>query len=248
MAITISPSTELKIERFDIIPSGNGEIKGVYYYDRNYDGRAYTLSVYDENFQLIKKFVPSDSPCYLVIQPSCGAEGGEFLVTKGIFSDDFNYILEEEDGYSIYDLNQNIVSTISIPKGYSSAGDIEYLVMSNNKYLIVRAYSNSERVCIVYQIDNNSRINQVAINPLKKISPRTPHQGEYVNISFDENDMNEDHLVSVYSIDGKILLQQTSPAGEAQTQISTANLPQGIYTVAVSGVSGKSESTKIIVY
>ena len=249
MAITISPSTELKIERFDIIPSGSGEIKGVYYDDIiDYPSKV-ELSVYDENFQLVKKFIPSSFPCYIDFQPSCGGDYGEFLITKGLFSDDFNYVLKTENGLGIYDLNQNLISTIPSPAGYTLFGDLNYLVMGDKKYLLVYAETTTEnRAYIVYQIDNNSRINQVAINPLKKISPRTPRQGEYVNISFDEIDMDEEHLISVYSIDGKILLQQTSAAGESEVQISTANLPQGIYTIAVNGVSGRSESTKIIVH
>ncbi|MDE5887015.1 MAG: T9SS type A sorting domain-containing protein [Muribaculaceae bacterium] len=210
------------------------------------------------------------------IIPEDGGDNGWHEITRGIFSDDYTYILPIPEqvpftegggdndsykgwgtqtkvkGFVVYDTNQKLVQTISFPANHYQSPDdnsISYVVLSGKKYIFIKT-SNSdetEAYCLIYRLEGQNKLNLVATAPIGKVSPRAPRQGEMVTVEIDERFSNEKCLVNVVSSDGRNFIQETINPGENSITFNTSNLPQGIYVVNISGKIGKIETSKIIV-
>lgn len=210
------------------------------------------------------------------IIPEDGSNYGWHEITRGIFSDDYTYILpiteqvpfteggRDNDnykawgtypmvkGFEVYDTNQKLIQTILFPANhyqFSSGNSMSYVVLSGKKYIFIETTNSdeTEAYCLIYRLEGQNKLNLVATAPTGKISPRAPRQGEMVTVEIDERFSNEKCLVNVVSADGKNMIQETINPGETSITFNTSNLPQGIYVVNISGKIGKIETSKIIV-
>lgn len=212
----------------------------------------------------------------VVIRPESGGDDGWYEITRGIFSNDFNYILpvpeevpfskEYDDfkewgtqtmikGFNVYDIDHNLLQTISFPTGYymdpwNGSVGADYVCLSGKHYLFFAAKEETadEYSYLIYRLDGTSKANLVATAPAGKISPRSPRKGETVTVEIDERFSNETCLVNVCSTDGRNLVQKTINPGETSISFSTAGFPHGVYIVNVTGKAGKIETAKIIVH
>lgn len=206
-----------------------------------------------------------------------GADQEWFELTRGIFSDDFNYVLPEyekeeftneftyEDtdrvylkifGYKsrikrfkAYDSSNNVVASFELPDGYSCR-DEEYLKfwrLGDKRYISVEAESSTEYVDIIYRLDENNKVTQVAIAPLAKVAPRAPRQGELVTVSFDDNLIDSPKTINVISASGQNVYKTRLPAGQSSVDLDTSQLIQGMYVVTVTVDDRSRETAKIIV-
>ncbi|MDE6026858.1 MAG: hypothetical protein K2G23_02165 [Muribaculaceae bacterium] len=194
---------------------------------------------------------------------------GSYLV-RGIFGDNVTYVkpilkeepFEEENeykkiwgtftaitGYEVYDTNDVLVTTINLPSGYYGEDEIKYLVLSGKKYILVPASPTGsyDNYLIVYLLESQSQVRQVAIAPIGKVSPRDPRKGENVTVTVDGKYANEECMVNVVSTEGRSMLRRAIAPGESSITFNTDSFPQGVYIVTFSGKSGKSEAAKIIV-
>lgn len=213
----------------------------------------------------------------IVIIPEDGSDSAAYEITRGIFADDYTYLLPIPEqvpfnyggtdnysykkwgtrdmvkGFCVYDTNQKLVQEISLPANHYQDPDrgnyLYYMVLSGKKYIYIRTTNSdqTEGYYLIYRLEGQNKLNLVATAPLGKISPRIPRQGEMVTVEIDERFANDRCLVNVVSADGRNMIQETINPGETSITFNTSNLPQGIYIVKISGKIGNVETSKIIV-
>lgn len=212
---------------------------------------------------------------YIEILQIDGADQEWVELTRGIFSDDFNYVIavyEKEEfneeytyeatdwvykkvcgyrsvikGFKAYDSSNNTVASFELPEGYSSKGNLKFWRLGDKRYISVEAESSTEYVDIVYFVDKNNKVTQIAIAPSAKISPRTPRQGELVSITFNESTVSSPKTINVVSASGHNVYKTKLPAGQSSVDIDTSRLNQGMYVVTVNAEGRSQEAAKIIV-
>ena len=219
---------------------------------------------------------------YVEIMPLDGSDGSSFSLTRGIFSQDFNYILPEYkkvefekeytwdstdwvyrkewgmksvlSAYKVYDSSNKEVMSINIPEGYFAYGEsLDFLRIGDKRYIMVSVRkerpgeNGSDHFTIVYRLDNDAKITQVAIAPSTKISPRSPKRGEQVTVTLDTPAGMEGCRVQVISTSGQTMLSTKIPAGQSHFDIDTSGFSQGMYIVNVYGGGITKEAAKIIV-
>lgn len=233
------------------------------------DGNTFYASIYDADFTLVRKIVVPTKRLSVGCVYFLNADGSESFrssITRGIFSNEFNYIVPiTEDngsssyftkGFNVYDLDGNIITTISFPEGYyQNKYDNELVFFSlNGKRYIMADYCTgpndsyeASRYAIVYRMDSMTRATQVAVLENISIAPRTPRKGENVTVSLNDAVQAEGCVVNVVASDGRTVLQTSVPAGENTFTFNTAGFPQGLYVVTTAGKQGIAEAAKIIV-
>lgn len=157
----------------------------------------------------------------------------------------------EVKAYNIYDSSNNVIARLEIPEGYHEPyyKNLDFIRLGNKRYLALdlNSDSGSGYFTAIYLIDDNNKVNQIAIAPSTKVSPRTPRQGESVNLQFDDNSTSFDRIIQVVSDSGQVMMRTKLPAGQTSLDINTSNLKQGMYIVTIDTNGRDKEAAKIIV-
>lgn len=179
---------------WELIPTvKNGDHTGFYFHTAN-EEETETFTIYDDEFNLVSEFtVPStpvtstryhiypsgersddessyskDATCRIEFVQEKGGDSGSYEITKGIFGDDYTYIIPEtemvsfpettfEDG-TIYGYSETMckgfkamtisgkeITKISFPTGYyqsmiySSSVEMQFVSTGDKKYILINA-------------------------------------------------------------------------------------------------------------
>lgn len=208
-----------------------------------------------------------------LVQPDGSSGRNDYVLTRGIFSDDYcliyhsyktvTYSQENETskawgsklkstGYKIYDSEGNLVSSIQLPQGlYSIAAsrdDLRYMDINGKRYVICPVINDdNEYYYVVYRLDDRSNLTMVATTPASKIAPRAPRRGENVTVTLNEKVAAAGCVIRVVSTNGQTVMQENVPAGQSTFDINTSRFPQGIYVVSVSSSEANTDVAKIVI-
>ena len=226
------------------------------------------ISILDDNFQVAKKIAPQGDPVefYLIsgeygaIEPYGNSVMDNcFYLLKDIFGDGYQYLAmnENEDGFGVYNSDNNKIASIDFPAGYERDWEEEdnqaFMAIGKKLYFIVGGFtkkgSDDEEECTaIYSIESNpGSVALVSVAPSAKISPRAPRKGEKVSVSIDSELVGKDCIVNVVSSSGQTVLETRMPEGKSQLDINTSRFSKGVYVVTVSAEGVSKEAAKIII-
>lgn len=213
----------------------------------------------------------------IYLMPSDGSESECYELTRGIFSEDVNYIypvceeisysreFESTEvpgliyrkewgasfktiGYVVYDSSNNEVARIDLPKGYDGESYMTFIRLGEKRYIALDAENaDGEWFNIIYRLDSNNNVSFVTAAPTSKVWPRNPRRGEKVNVTLDSAVVSDGAIVHVVSAAGQTLFNSKIPSGQTSLDINTSGFQQGMYVVTVSGNGITKEAAKIIV-
>ncbi|MDE6577426.1 MAG: hypothetical protein K2J82_05955 [Muribaculaceae bacterium] len=271
-APTIVDKSEMSI----ISVNHSGDDKGFFCFTKYKNGKAegsdneIQFSIYDENFSLVKSFSLPLGDTYdnitEVVEINDDGTKSYNPVTRGIFNNEFNYILPSTEnvgsqynlikGFKVFNTEGVEITSITLPEGYYQnqyVNQIQYVSINGTQYIMVgncsrpNDTSDNNYYTIVYRLDALTRATQIALLENTRISPRTPRQGETVTVSLNDDIKSKGCVVNVVASDGRTMIQRNLPAGETTFSFNTAGFPQGMYVVTTAGKKGKTEAAKIIV-
>ncbi|MDE6294921.1 MAG: T9SS type A sorting domain-containing protein, partial [Muribaculaceae bacterium] len=221
------------------------------------------FTVYDSDFKEIKQLTLTN-PVILFGLFGFGSDHKDYYITYGVFTDEYSYILLKDGKYNVYNLDGNIITTIQA-EGYNlphcPGYGICYLPIKDKKYLLVEdvvdvkpeygedgsVITEGKSVALVFSLDINTGVNQIAALPTGKVFPKAPRRGENIKVTLGEQLRNEKCLIKVYSTDGQCVSSQATNPGQEEVQVSTHRFNHGVYVVNITSESGKTENTKIII-
>ncbi len=206
-----------------------------------------------------------------------GGDEGYFELTRGIFNEDFNYVLPEYKkeeiykeytyndtdwvykkefgyiskliGFKVFNSSNKEVAYFDIPEGYICNYDFspKFLRLGDKRYISIRTESSSEYFDVLYRLDEINKVCPIAIIPITKVSPRAPRRGEVVTVTFDEKTIPLPKTINIISTSGQNVHKVKLSGGQSSLDIDTSRLNQGMYVVTVLTDGNSKEAAKIIV-
>ena len=173
--------------------------------------------------------------------------------TDWVYRKEWGY-RSEINAYKVYDSSNNAVATFEIPEGYIADDDnLDFIRLNGKRYIAIDIKKPGtteygfDYFTVIYRLDENNKVSQVAIAPSTKVSPRAPRQGELVTVSFDDESISSPKIIEVVSASGQNVYKTKLPAGQSSINIDTSRLNQGMYVVTVTANGINQEAAKIIV-
>lgn len=247
-----------------MIPSALTKDGNAVIYTVNIDTGKFTI--FDDNFQVTKQFTISLSDRYslaytlfysdisgIVDDGGTSSMTGWIFLVKDIFGSGYNYLLWDEvsEEFVVFNSDNQKITSIDAPSGYEIiGGDITYLKLGKNVYLVLDMYNkqNDYYYTAFYRInDTGNSVSLVSMAPSARISPRVPRKGEKVTVTVGSEMQERNCQVQVVSASGQTVMNSEIPAGQSQLDINTSRLSKGVYVVTVSSEGVSKEAAKIII-
>ena len=156
-------------------------------------------------------------------------------------------------GYNIISEEGSILQSITFPNGFEMMEGVEAEVIqiSNEFYILCQGKMNNSETLLIYKINRSSvgaSVEQVCAPIKVGAFPSIANRNQMITIQLSgDNAGNNQTNLQVVDMQGKVMNQQTIPAGQTSTTIPAHRLSNGMNLIKITQGSKTIGTEKVIV-
>jgi hypothetical protein len=156
-------------------------------------------------------------------------------------------------GFNIISEEGSILQSITFPNGFEmmECVEAEVIQISNEFYILCQGKMNNSETLLIYKINRSSvgaSVEQVCAPIKVGAFPNVANRNQMITIQLSgDNAGNNQTYLQVVDMQGKVLNQQTIPAGQTSTTIPAHRLSNGMNLIKITQGSKTIGTEKVII-
>jgi hypothetical protein len=156
-------------------------------------------------------------------------------------------------GFNIISEEGSILQSITFPNGFEMMEwvEAEVIQISNEFYILCQGKMNNSETLLIYKINRSSvgaSVEQVCAPIKVGAFPSVANRNQMITIQLSgDNAGNNQTYLQVVDMQGKVLNQQTIPAGQTSTTIPAHRLSNGMNLIKITQGSKTIGTEKVII-
>jgi hypothetical protein len=155
--------------------------------------------------------------------------------------------------FNVMSEDGSILQTVTFPNGFEMWGldKAQIIQISDERYILCQGEMNDNATLLIYKINRSSvgaSVEQVCAPIKVSAFPSIANRSQMITIQLSgENADNSQTNLQVIDMQGKVLNQQTIPAGQTSTTIPANRLSNGMNLIKITQGSKNISTEKVIV-
>ena len=208
----------------------------------NEDDKYEYLSFPKSDSEIVESNSPDEPIC-----DNCYEDGETFTENKNFYS------IPIYNGFNVMSEDGNTLQSISFPNGFQMIESVmaQIIQISDERYILCQGEMNDNATLLIYKINRSSvgaSVEQVC-SPIKVGAfPSIANRNQMITIQLSgDNAGNNQTNLQVVDMQGKVLNQQTIPAGQISTTIPAHRLSNGMNLIKITQGSKTIGTEKVII-